>query len=67
MSIDLDMGIPVLPEEEAPKGDNIRQEEERNRQLFLLGGAMGTMGGFMGPVYPLLFDPEGNQEEDPNP
>lgn len=62
MSIDL--GTPYLPEEEAPKGDNIQRAGEQNRQLFLLGGAMG---GYMGPVYPVLFDPEENREEDPNP
>ena len=60
-------GMPDLPEEEAPKGDNIRRAEERNRQLFLLGGAMGSMGGYMGPVYPFLLAPEENREEDPNP
>ena len=65
MSIDL--GTPYLPEEEAPKGDNIQREEERNRRLFLLGGAMGAMGGYMGPVYPFLYDSEESREEDPNP
>ena len=60
-------GMPDLPEEETPKGDNIQRAEERNRQLFLLGGAMGAMGGYMGPVYPFLFDSEENQKEDPNP
>ena len=63
----IDFGTPYLPEEEAPKGDNIRREEERNRRLFLLGGAMGAMGGYMGPVYPFLYDPEESREEDPNP
>ncbi len=63
----IDPGTPYLPEEEAPKGDNIQRAEEQNRQLFLLGGAMGAMGGLMGPVYPFFFDPEENREEDPNP
>lgn len=65
MSIDL--GTPYLPEEEAPKGDHIQRAGERNRQMLLLGGAMGSMGGLVGPVYPVLFDPEENQEKDPNP
>ncbi len=63
----MDSVTPYLPEEEAPEGDNIRRAEEQNRQLFLLGGAMGAMGGYMGPVYPFLFDPEEGREEDPNP
>lgn len=68
MSMDLDMGIPFLPEDGGPEGDSIRQEEKRNRRLFLLGGAMNAMGGYMGPVYPLLLDPmEDDKEEDPNP
>lgn len=68
MQSDFDMGTPFLPEDGEPEGDNIRQAEKRNRRLFLLGGAMSAMGGYMGPGYPLLLDPMvDDEEEDPNP
>lgn len=68
MPIDWNMGIPFLTEEDEARGDNIQQAEERNRRLFLLGGAMNAMGGYMGPVYPVLFNPfVDEKEEDPNP
>lgn len=68
MSINQNTGIPFLPEEDVPPGDNIRQAEERNRQLFLVGGAMSGLGSYMGPVYPALLNPmEDDREKDPNP
>ena len=63
----INSGIPYIPEEEAPKGDNIQRAGERNRQMFLMGGAIGSMGGLVGPVYPVLFDPKEDREKDPNP
>ena len=68
VSMDQNTGIPFLPEEDMPRGDSIQQAEERNRRLFILGGAIGGLGGYMGPVYPVLLDPvEDERERDPNP
>ena len=60
MPLDMNTGIPFLPEEEPGS-------EDTARRLLFLGGAMNIMGS-MGPVYPLLLDPLGDgEEEDPNP
>ena len=68
MSIDFDMGIPFLPEDEEPAGDNIQRMEERNRRLLLLGGAMSAKGGYLGPVYPMPMVPlDDEADKDPNP
>ena len=66
MPLDMNTGIPFLPEEE-PGPDGARRSEDTARRLLFLGGAMNIMGS-MGPVYPLLLDPRGDgEEEDPNP
>ena len=65
--IDFDIGVPVLPEEDEPEESRGRRQAERARRLLLLGGAMNAMGGYMGPVYPMLLDPIEDEEEDPNP
>ncbi len=68
MLMDWNTDTPFLPEDGEPEGDSIRREEKRNRRLFLLGGAMNAMGGYLGPVYPVLLDPAEDEEEaDPNP
>lgn len=67
MPMDFDTGIPFEEQERLP-GDSIERARERNRRLFLLGGAMTAMGGYLGPVYPLMLDPLAEEEEkDPNP
>ena len=68
MTIDLGMGIPVLPEEDEPEEGRGQRQAEKARRMLFLGGAMNAMGSYLGPVYPMLLDPMmEDKEEDPNP
>lgn len=65
--IDFDIGVPVLPEEDEPEEGRGQRQAERARRLLLLSGAMNAMGGYLGPIYPMLLDPIEDEDEDPNP
>lgn len=62
MSIDWNTGVPFMSPEEP------EEERRKRKRIVLVGGAMSGMGGYTGPLYPVLLNPvDDEKEEDPNP